>query len=52
MLRIIQHRGINPMEAIVTFLNIIVVLQLLIELYACGNHGRPLLLCLDSHQCV
>ncbi|MCO5559410.1 hypothetical protein L7F22_013009 [Adiantum nelumboides] len=49
--RIIKHLGISPVEAIVTFLCIIVTIQLGIEaLYANGIYQRPLLVRLNRQQ--
>ncbi|MCO5583999.1 hypothetical protein L7F22_037917 [Adiantum nelumboides] len=49
--RLIHHLGISPVEAIVTFLCIIVTIQLGIQaLYANGIYQRPLLLRLNRQQ--
>ncbi|MCO5577732.1 hypothetical protein L7F22_031564 [Adiantum nelumboides] len=49
--RIIKHLGISPVEAIVTFLCIIVTIQLGIDaLYANGIYQRPLLVRLNTQQ--
>lgn len=48
--RAVLGLGVSPFEAIVTFFCIIVILQLIIELYACGNYQRALLLRLDAQQ--
>eukprot|EP00250_Pteridium_aquilinum_P020659 c24900_g1_i1 orf=110-1450(+) len=48
--RMAQHVAISPLEAIIFYLSVLVALQLLIELYACGNYQRPLLLHLTLDQ--
>lgn len=48
--RALENLGISPVEAFVTFLCITVCVQLLMELYACSNYQRPLLLRLNAHQ--
>lgn len=48
--RMVQNLGTSPVEALVTFLCIIMCLQLLMELYACRHFQRPLRLRLNAHQ--
>lgn len=48
--RMLQHLAVSPLEAIMFYLSLLVTLQLLSELYACGNYQRPLLLHLTPEQ--
>lgn len=48
--RIVMKRAVSPLEAIMAFFNLLIVLQFIMNLYSCVHYQRPLLLRLSPEQ--